>query len=124
MQDSNKPYGFVLYAWFPEHLHPNQLGSKYRPVLVVDYNAKTQQVQLAYGTSQRTHAVGYGEFVVNCDDVNGLTKDTKFCLGHTRWVPVNDCFFAKDGKRHNLGKLPKRYDPFLLNAINEVLFNN
>ncbi|HAQ48657.1 MAG TPA: hypothetical protein DCR37_06385 [Glaciecola sp.] len=75
---STKPFGLVLYAWFPEHDRPNKPGRKYRPVVVLDVNPHTQEILVAYGTSQGVNSCGVGEFIVDAHTVDGLTKTTKF----------------------------------------------
>ena len=117
---STKPFGLVLYAWFPEHNCPNQPGTKYRPVVVLDVNSHTQEMLVAYGTSQGVHSCGVGEFIVDADSVDGLTKTTKFCVQYYRWIPATDNYLAYRDKRNVLGKIPTRCIRDLVVAAREV----
>lgn len=115
--------GAVLFAWLPEDEHPHQPGPKYRPVLVIDADPEGKRVCLAYGTSQRVDQNGKGEITFRKDEVNGLTKDTKFCLGKTKWVPVAPEYLSKTktaGGLTVLGMTPRNRTDDLVDRLEEV----
>jgi hypothetical protein len=110
-----------MYAWFPEHDHPNQPGPKYRPVIVLDVNSHTKEILVAYGTSQQVERNGRGEFILEQKHLVGLTANTKFCCDYRRWMPATDEYLFKNGKNRILGHLPKSYYSALMQAIREVI---
>mgnify|MGYP004703423871 CR=1 FL=1 len=107
----------VLYAWLPDHNNPHQPGPKYRPVLVLDINPQNQQLLVVYGTSQNTQQMGKGEFTVHLE---GLSKPTKFCFAYQRWIPANDLYLCKNGKKHVVGSLPSDYYDRVIDALEEI----
>ncbi|MGI2205186.1 toxin of addiction system [Shewanella oncorhynchi] len=113
--------GVILFAWFPSDEHPNRPGPKFRPVLVVDADPSGSQLRLAYGTSQRVDENYRGELTFRSHEMEKLDKDTKFCLGRTRWVPVTPEYFVKDGNQVIIGTIPKNRVRDLYLRVQEVL---
>lgn len=116
--------GAILFAWLPEDENPHQPGPKFRPVLVVDTDPSGKRLCLAYGTSQRVEQNGKGEITFRKDEIQGLTKDTKFCMGKTKWVPLSAQYLSKTktvGDLAVLGFVPQNRARELLMRIEEVI---
>lgn len=101
--------GAILFAWMPEEEHPHRPGPKFRPVLVVDADPSAKRICLAYGTSQRVEQNGKGEITLRKGEIQGLNRDTKFCLGKTQWVPLTAEYLCEGdtGGFSVLGLIPK-----------------
>lgn len=114
--------GAVVSCWYPQHDAPNKPGPKFRPVLVVGYDDKAKRLKVVYGTSQNTHRNGLGEITFSQKEINGLSKDTKFCLRNADWLPLHRDYFADArGKQEILGSIPKARLSDLWDAIHETL---
>lgn len=87
--------GDMVWCRFPEAL--GNPGPKPRPALVVAVSPMTHEVEVAYGTSQKTQRVYPGEFVIDKSDSgfveSGLSYTAKFDLGHRVKLPFNDEWF-------------------------------
>jgi hypothetical protein len=110
--------GAVIFAYWPEDERPHHPGPKFRPVLVVDVS--DQRALVAYGTSQRTDRNARGEITVSREDMPGLSKDTKFCLGKTQWIPLSTEYIEKDGRTVVLGQIPKHLKADFMSRIEEM----
>ncbi|WP_166256023.1 toxin of addiction system [Marinobacter salicampi] len=116
--------GCILFAWLPEDENPHQPGPKFRPVLVVDADPEGKRLCLAYGTSQRVDQNGKGEITFRRNEIDGLAKDTKFCLGKTKWVPMTAEYFSKTTSSVGLaviGFVPKKRTREILMRLEEVI---
>jgi len=114
--------GAVISCWYPQHDKPSQPGPKFRPVLVVGFDSKAKRINVVYGSSQRTHQLGRGEITFTPDEINGLSKDTKFSLRNAAWLPLCSDFFAcSSGKYQILGTIPKARLGQLEDAIEETV---
>jgi|TARA_B100001057_G_C22751432_1_gene911956 hypothetical protein len=123
MSDLKALLGAFLYAWLPEAENPHRPGPKFRPTLVVDVDPDARKICLAYGTSQKTDRNGRGEITFASDEIDGLTKDTKFCLGTTYWIPVSAEYLCKHESANKLsviGKIPSRRTQELLIRLQEI----
>lgn len=117
--------GAVIFSWFPEDEDPSSPGPKFRPTLIVEIDHKKRRLRLAKGTSQHTTHLGRGEFTVEKDNLDGLEKDTKFCLMNTKWVPLTTEFLSITKRSINfrvVGHLNLDCQKRLLRAISEVEF--
>lgn len=94
--------GMVLFAWFPETANPHVPGPKYRPVLVVDTDPATNEICLAYGTSQDVGRNRRGEITLQAHEIQGLSKDTKFSLAKRMWVKLNKEYLANNNGSYTL----------------------
>lgn len=124
MSDLKALRGAFLFAWLPEDQHPHQPGPKFRPTIVVDVDPQTRRLCLAYGTSQKVDRNGRGEITFTKDEIQGLTKDTKFCLGKSKWVPMTAEYLSQCGSAGGLsvlGFVPKDRVPEILDRLEEVL---
>lgn len=119
--------GAILFAWFPEDENPHRPGPKFRPVLVIDADPSAKRVCLAYGTSQRVEQNGKGEITFRKEEIQGLKKDTKFCLGKAKWVPMTTEYLSQnqeDGGVVCIGFIPKKRARELLSRLEETIGNN
>ncbi|MFC6674320.1 hypothetical protein [Marinobacterium aestuariivivens] len=116
--------GAILFAWLPEDEHPHRPGPKFRPVLVVDADPSGKRLCLAYGTSQRVEQNGKGEITFRKDEIEGLSKDTKFCIGKTKWIPLSAEYLSRTKKNAGglavLGFIPQKRSRELQMRIEEV----
>lgn len=97
--------GAVIFAWLPEDENPHRPGPKFRPVLVINTDPVSKRLQVAYGTSQRVDANGKGEITFRQNEIEGLSKDTKFCLGKSMWIPLSAKYLSQTGSAGNLAVL-------------------
>lgn len=115
--------GAIVFAWFPEDENPHQPGPKFRPVIVVDLDHDNKRIRVAYGTSQKVDRCGRGEISFAKGEINGLPKDTKFCLGKSKWIPLTKEYLA-DGKKSGgvtvLGRVPAKRARDVLHRLQEV----
>lgn len=118
--------GAILFAWFPEEENPHRPGPKFRPVLVLDVDPDHQRLCVAYGTSQRVGQNRKGEITFGKNEISGLTHDTKFCLGKSRWIPLASEYLAESessSKLAVLGLIPQRRRDDLIDRLEEVFSN-
>ena len=116
--------GDIVWCHYPDYINPRP---KPRPVLILvvfDDNAPQFEVQVVYGTSQRTTMLHRGEFSI-LRDLNaaafraaGLSYDTKFDLKQTIDLPYTTEWFsvpptAPHGRMPKLGVL----HPSLVRAL-------
>lgn len=91
--------GDIVYCRFPQNL--GEPGPKPRPALVIgiaELADHTMAVVVAYGTSQKTHQLHSGEFLISPGDgvacqAAGLSFPTKFNLRLRATVPYTDEWF-------------------------------
>ncbi len=116
--------GEIVWCHFPDNVQPRP---KPRPALVVtvyDEAAPQFEVEVAYGTSQRTTDLYSGEFAIlktrnpAAYRAAGLSYDTKFDMRRTAILPYNSDWFsvppaAPHGQRPTLGTL----HPSLVRAV-------
>lgn len=116
--------GDIVWCHFPDNV---SVRPKARPALilrVLDDGAPPFQVQIAYGTSQRTTTLYRGEFSILRDRnraafyASGLTYDTKFNLNRTIELPYTSEWFSvpphsPHGQNPKLGIL----HPSLMTAV-------
>lgn len=116
--------GEIVWCHFPDNVQPRP---KPRPALVVtvyDDAAPHFEVEVAYGTSQRTTDLRSGEFAIlktrnpAAYRAAGLSYDTKFDMKRTVILPNNAGWFsvppaAPHGQRPTLGTL----HPSLVRAV-------
>ena len=116
--------GEIVWCHFPDNVQPRP---KPRPALVVtvyDEAAPQFEVEVAYGTSQRTTDLHSGEFAIlkirnpAAYRAAGLSYDTKFDMKRTVILPYNADWFsvpsgAPHGQRPTLGTL----HPSLVRAV-------
>jgi hypothetical protein len=116
--------GAILFAWLPEDENPHQPGPKFRPVLVVDSDPSGKRICVAYGTSQRVAQNRRGEITFRQDEIKGLSKDTKFCMGKTKWIPLSAEYLSQTRQNESglsvLGFIPQKRSRELLLKIEEV----
>lgn len=115
--------GAILFAWLPKDEAPHRPGPKFRPVLVIDADPIAERLCLAYGTSQHTGRNARGEITFRRGEISGLNKDTKFCLGKTKWVPARAEYLSRTGSIGDivvLGVIPKKRSRDLLVRLEEV----
>lgn len=125
MSDLSALVGAVIFAWCPQSDRPHRPGPKYRPVLVIDLDLKKGLVKVAYGTKQKPHLCYPGEMLVKQEDLEGLSWDTKFCMGKAMWIPMNGEYLSKskrpDGVQVTvLGRLPVKYVNHMIRGLEEV----
>lgn len=123
MKNLNALIGAIVFAWFPEDENPQIAGPKYRPTLVVDIDQSKMMVRLAYGTSRNVLNHRRGEITYERHEIEGLTKDTKFCLGNTKWVSLSPEMFFRDKKHSKLsviGFTPSNRVRDLMRSIEEI----
>ena len=89
--------GDIVWTKFPIDI--GQPGPKPRPALVTKVSPSTNEVEVAYGTSQKTGKPYQGEFVVSNTDPEfsstGLSYSTKFNLLQTVKLPFDNIWFEK-----------------------------
>lgn len=125
MKDLTALVGAIVFAWLPEVENPHHPGPKFRPTLVIDTDNVNKRIKLAYGTSQKTNVNYAGEITFSSHEVTGLTKDTKFCIGKSFWIPMDNAYFTDGDKNISLlGFIPKNRAVDLLDRVNEVITNN
>lgn len=115
--------GAVLFAWLPEDENPHRPGPKFRPVLVIDADPVSKRLRVAYGTSQRVGTNGKGEITFRQNEMEGLSKDTKFCLGKSKWIPLSAEYLSQTrsaDKLTVLGLTPPLRRRELLQRMEEV----
>lgn len=115
--------GAILFAWLPDHLRPNNPGPKFRPVMVIEADVANKRLLVAYGTSQKVDRCHRGEIVFRKEDIEGLTKDTKFCLGNSKWIPISSEYLSEDqssGGLAILGHIPAKKSDAVLARLQEV----
>lgn len=120
MSNQSALIGAVVFAWCPLDENPKEPGPKYRPVLIMHKDG--DEVMIAYGTSQNLHLRYRGEVILTKDELPGLSKDTKFNLKKSFWVPLSKAFFARDPGNgiSVIGRIPRqKYDHFA-RAIQEA----
>ena len=123
MKNLSALVGAIVFAWLPESERPHAPGPKYRPVLVIDTDIKNRRIRLAYGTSQKTEVNYAGEITMAKDDVPGLSKDTKFALKKSFWVPLDNAYFChpKTGSLTIIGYIPHyKRDSFYERALEAI----
>jgi hypothetical protein len=123
MSNPSPLIGAVLFAWLPDHLRPNNPGPKFRPVMVIDVDAANKRLLVAYGTSQNVDRCHRGEIVFREDEIEGLSKDTKFCLGNSQWIPISAEYLSKNqssGGLAVLGHPPAKRSKDILLRLQEV----
>jgi hypothetical protein len=91
--------GDIVYCRFPERGIPGP-STKPRPALVlaVGMIEGEPHVRVAYGTSQNTHSLHSGEFLIAPADgeayaLSGLRYPTKFDLRNRKELPYNEDWF-------------------------------
>lgn len=123
MKNLNALIGAIVFAWFPEDENPQIAGPKYRPTLIVDIDQSKMMVRLAYGTSQNISNLRRGEILFKQSEIKDLSKDTKFCLGKTKWVSLSPEMFFRDTKHSKLsviGSIPSNRVRDLMQSIEEI----
>lgn len=124
MSVSSALIGAVLFAWFPDSQTATEPGCKYRPVFVVDVDWENMKILCAYGTSQHLDRVGLGEIMFTPEEISGLTSDTKFCLGCTKWMPLTSEYLTrnkKGGGMSILGHIPANRANDMYERLVEVM---
>lgn len=108
--------GDIVYCRFPEKGLPGP-APKPRPALVLAVGEVDGEpyVEVAYGTSQSTHQLHSGEFLIAPPDgqayvLSGLSYPTKFDLRNRKQLPYNEDWFrvpplAPHGQTPRLGVL-------------------
>ena len=123
MKNLNALIGAIVFAWFPEDENPHVAGPKYRPTLVVDVDQSKMMVKLAYGTSRNVFNLRKGDIAFEQHEIEGLSKDTKFRLGQTKWVLLSPEMFFRD-KTHSklsvIGFTPNNRARDLMQSIEEI----
>lgn len=101
--------GDILWCHFPRQI--GEPGPKPRPALVLAVSHSTHQVQVAYGTSQKTDRLYPGEFVMDPSDAgfpaSGLSFRTKFDLAHHEKIPFDSDWFKQAPGIYATSPLPK-----------------
>lgn len=123
MSASSALIGAIVFAWMPENENLDLPGSKFRPVLIVGQSQDRRLVHVVYGTSQRVDREGSGEIVLDCTEVPGLSKPTKFCFRKSCWIPLKDSYFsASEGNRRLVvvGHLPANRAADVLDRLLEA----
>jgi hypothetical protein len=113
--------GDIVKIWMPEREDVFRPGPKFRPVLIlaVDERDGCAEVQVVYGTSQRTDRRDSGEFVVFPSELP-LEKPTKFALAKTYWLPLTPEYFVSNGQQCYVGRLAGKATDRLRFAAKEV----
>lgn len=115
--------GSVVYAWFPQQPDLLRPGRKFRPCLVVDINLTSNELLLAYGTSQQTERLDRGQITIKQTEMPSLDKDTKFSLCSQAWVPVSTAYLSRDQSQLQIqvvGRVPRSSVTRLLRALEEA----
>lgn len=120
--------GDIVWCSFPENV--GNPGPKPRPALVIAIAPAEHAISIAYGTSQKTHKIYPGEFVLDPADLgfpdSGLAARTKFDLGREVSVPFNSDWFNPSPGVYASTPLPKMgimhpsYVPAALAARNQL----
>lgn len=97
--------GVILFAWLPEDENPHRPGPKFRPVFVIDVDPEARRLLVAYGTSQRVEVNGLGEITFRKSEIEGLSRDTKFCLGKSKWIPLAKEYLSQSQSAEKLAVL-------------------
>ncbi len=99
MKQFSAPAGAIVRARFPESECVMRPGPKARPALVLDERVHHghRQLLVAYGTSQHTHRIGFGCFVVKAGQARTLAKETLFDLNKITWWPATSEYFPTTG---------------------------
>lgn len=88
--------GDIVWCHFPQTI--GNPGPKPRPALVLAIAREQHAIQVAYGTSQKTHKLYPGEFVLDPSDagfsVSGLGQRTKFDVGNRVQIYFDSDWFA------------------------------
>ncbi len=116
--------GAIVFAWFPEDENPHVAGPKYRPTLIVDVDQSKMMVRLAYGTSRNVTTLRKGEITFEQYEIEGLSKDTKFCLGQTKWVSLSPELFFQNkasSKLSVIGFTPRNRVRDLMQSLEEIM---
>lgn len=104
--------GDIVWCHFPDQINPRP---KPRPALILsvfDDDAPQFEVQVAYGTSQKTKALHRGEFAIYCQinsaayQAANLSFDTKFNLRQLINLPFSTEWFSVPPSAPN-GQIPK-----------------
>jgi hypothetical protein len=104
--------GDIVWCHFPDQINSHP---KPRPALILsvfDDDAPQFEVQVAYGTSQKTRALHRGEFAIysqiNCAayEAANLSFDTKFNLRQLINLPFSTEWFSVPPSAPN-GQIPK-----------------
>jgi hypothetical protein len=104
--------GDIVWCHFPDFINPRP---KPRPALILsvfDDDAPQFEVQVAYGTSQKTRALYKGEFAIYREkniaafEAANLSFDTKFNLKQLIDLPFSTEWFSVPPAAPN-GQLPK-----------------
>lgn len=92
--------GDIVWCRFPEDLQPVP-GPKPRPALVLAVGRieDSTAVEVGFGTSQKTHRLYAGEFVIDPEDGDafstaGLSYPTRFNLARRVELPFTSAWFA------------------------------
>lgn len=115
--------GAVLFAWLPEDENPHRPGPKFRPVFVMDVDPTARRLLVAYGTSQRVEANGLGEITFRQSEIEGLSKDTKFCLGKSKWIHLTKEYLSQSQSAEKLvvlGTIPNSRVREFRMRLNEI----
>ena len=104
--------GEIVWCRFPDNIHPKP---KARPALILwsklDEDGRIF-VSVSYGTSQKTHRLYKGEFLIAKNQYPaayqsaGLSYDTKFDLGNALELPFNSVYFSV-APHAPFGQIPK-----------------
>jgi hypothetical protein len=104
--------GEIVWCHFPDNITPRP---KPRPALILVTREDEEErifVNVAYGTSQKTHRLFKGEFLISqathpaAYTSAGLSFDTKFDLGKTIDLPFNSDYFSVPPRAPH-GQIPK-----------------
>ena len=115
--------GAIVFAWLPDDQRPHVPGPKFRPVLIVEADVENKRLLVAYGTSQKLDLCYPGEIVFQPEEIDGLSKATKFCLGKSKWIPISSEYLSKSRKNGGLavlGRVPKHKSDHMLARATEV----
>ncbi|WP_282348062.1 hypothetical protein [Pseudomonas sp. PS01301] len=103
--------GDIVWCYFPHQEDAGAPGPKERPALVIRVSEADHAVQVAYGTSKRTHQIHKGEFVMDPADggfqISGLSVRTKFDLNRREQLYFDAEYFAPAPGVHTQSPLPK-----------------
>lgn len=103
--------GDIVWCQFPQQPNLGNPGPKPRPALVVAVSEADHAIAVVYGTSQKTHQLYPGEFVLDPGDggfhVSGLTVRTKFDLGTKIQLHFDSDWFSPSPSVHIASPLPK-----------------
>lgn len=93
--------GDIVWCRFPQHESLGSPGPKPRPALIVAVSPSTHEVEVAYGTSQKTalSQIYPTEFLIDPHaqggGASGLSLPTKFDMTHTVKLPFDSTWFSK-----------------------------